>query len=221
MLGFNGTCCRKFFLKILWASAPAVRPFDQTCRFLLRQLRSFLRQTADVDEALLWMRISNIITLTLATQAPSVPKCRNCFEVFGFDILIDDQLKPWLLEVGPIRMSSGQLLSLRPSAAGNCFSGTTLRNLCTKYPNSASALLCNPQCCSVKPPMLWFHVSVFRKFCVVPPSFIVTVQLFAFVRWISAPRWAWIARRTSSPSVPCWTTWSTCSISKVRVSFSK
>nr|CAB3267353.1 probable tubulin polyglutamylase TTLL1 [Phallusia mammillata] len=69
------------------------------CKWTLSQLRSFLRQSGDIDETLLWMRISNIITLTLATQAPSVPKCSNCFEVFGFDILVDDNMKPWLLEV--------------------------------------------------------------------------------------------------------------------------
>ena len=64
------------------------------------QLRSYLRQMDAVDEMLLWFRICNIVTSTLATQAPSVPKCRSCFEVFGFDILIDEQMKPWLLEVG-------------------------------------------------------------------------------------------------------------------------
>lgn len=28
-----------------------------------------------------------------------VPHRNNCFQLFGFDIMIDDKLNPWLLEV--------------------------------------------------------------------------------------------------------------------------
>lgn len=28
-----------------------------------------------------------------------VPSRRNCYELFGFDVMLDDQLNPWLIEV--------------------------------------------------------------------------------------------------------------------------
>lgn len=68
------------------------------CKWTLSQFRSYLRGV-EVDDALLWQRIHNIVTMTLLAFAPSVPQYPNCFELFGFDILIDDTLKPWLLEV--------------------------------------------------------------------------------------------------------------------------
>lgn len=69
------------------------------CKWTLTQLRHFFRQMDNIDETLLWQRITNIVVLTLLTQAPTVPKAQSCFELFGFDILIDQNLKPWLLEV--------------------------------------------------------------------------------------------------------------------------
>ncbi|XP_068088157.1 probable tubulin polyglutamylase TTLL2 [Hyperolius riggenbachi] len=68
------------------------------CKWTLGQFRSYLR-SVEVDDLLLWQKINNIVTMTLLAIAPSVPQYPNCFELFGFDILIDDTLKPWLLEV--------------------------------------------------------------------------------------------------------------------------
>ncbi|KAL4232807.1 putative tubulin polyglutamylase ttll2 [Mactra antiquata] len=68
------------------------------CKWTLTQLRYYFHQNS-LDDRLLWARIANIIILTLLIQAPQVPKEKNCYELYGFDILIDDKMKPWLLEV--------------------------------------------------------------------------------------------------------------------------
>ncbi|XP_060585732.1 uncharacterized protein LOC132741554 [Ruditapes philippinarum] len=68
------------------------------CKWTLTQLRYYFHQN-NLDDTLLWSRVTNIIILTLLIQAPQVPKEKNCYELYGFDILIDEKLKPWLLEV--------------------------------------------------------------------------------------------------------------------------
>ncbi|KAK3096729.1 hypothetical protein FSP39_002748 [Pinctada imbricata] len=68
------------------------------CKWTITQLRYYFHQN-HIDDNILWIRIVNIIVLTLLIQAPQVPKFHNCFELYGFDILIDENLKPWLLEV--------------------------------------------------------------------------------------------------------------------------
>ena len=47
----------------------------------------------------LWARIKAIVTLTLLSIAADVPDNGGCFELLGYDVIVDAALKPWLLEV--------------------------------------------------------------------------------------------------------------------------
>ncbi|KAH8256633.1 hypothetical protein KR026_008673, partial [Drosophila bipectinata] len=48
---------------------------------------------------MLWHRISDTIRHSLDAVAPVMANDRHCFEVYGYDIIIDNCLKPWLIEI--------------------------------------------------------------------------------------------------------------------------
>ena len=61
----------------------------------------------NVNDEKLFAKIKDIIVKTIISSEPvlnnafdmHVPFRSNCFQLFGFDIMIDDELNPWLLEV--------------------------------------------------------------------------------------------------------------------------
>ncbi|ORX76957.1 TTL-domain-containing protein [Anaeromyces robustus] len=69
------------------------------CKWSLKKLRNYFKEN-DIDFEIIWNKIKAIIILTLL---PAIYETKDdnsqCFELFGFDIIIDNSLKPWLLEV--------------------------------------------------------------------------------------------------------------------------
>lgn len=51
----------------------------------------------NVDE--IWSRICALIIKSLVAVDDKIPFQPSCFEVYGYDVLIDEDLRPWLIEV--------------------------------------------------------------------------------------------------------------------------
>jgi len=62
------------------------------------QLRSYFVNFGH-DYDLMWAQIEQIIILTCISLCSLVPDLKCCFELLGFDIMLDETMKPWLLEV--------------------------------------------------------------------------------------------------------------------------
>ncbi|KAI8822506.1 tubulin-tyrosine ligase family-domain-containing protein [Fimicolochytrium jonesii] len=69
------------------------------CRWTFARLREWFKLT-NRNWDVTWKRILGTIIVTLLPVAADVPPVpAGCFELYGFDVLVDETLKPWLLEV--------------------------------------------------------------------------------------------------------------------------
>ena len=69
-------------------------------KWSIENLRFYLEQTrgkAATDKC--WDEIKNIIYISLKSVQSVIINDKHCFEMYGYDILIEDNLKPWLIEV--------------------------------------------------------------------------------------------------------------------------
>jgi tubulin polyglutamylase TTLL9 len=73
---------------------------DTGGKWELRRLKSYLssKHGAEATDRS-FTAMQDIILLSLQAVAKSMMADRHCFELYGYDILIDEALKPWLIEV--------------------------------------------------------------------------------------------------------------------------
>ncbi|XP_018026863.1 uncharacterized protein LOC108682243 [Hyalella azteca] len=107
-------------------------------------LSAFLRHLRGrgIDTAALMRSVEDVVIKSLLAAAYQMntaavmfmPHPRNCFELYGFDILIDEQLKPWVLEVNlspSLNIDQPLDLKIKSSMLADLFS-------------LAGILICNP-----------------------------------------------------------------------------
>uniref|UniRef100_H9GNV3 Tubulin--tyrosine ligase-like protein 9 n=1 Tax=Anolis carolinensis TaxID=28377 RepID=H9GNV3_ANOCA len=80
-------------------TAPDYDP-EKGCKWMIQKFRLFLtaKHGAEAVE-ILFSEMDNIFIKSLQSVQKVIISDKHCFELYGYDILIDQDLKPWLLEV--------------------------------------------------------------------------------------------------------------------------
>ncbi|XP_039759976.1 tubulin polyglutamylase ttll-4-like isoform X2 [Pararge aegeria] len=76
-------------------------------KWTLQTLFQYLKTEQNVDTEALWESIKDLVIKTIISGEASISSLTkanitsryNCYELFGIDVLLDEDLKPWLLEV--------------------------------------------------------------------------------------------------------------------------
>ncbi|XP_045779216.1 tubulin polyglutamylase ttll-4-like isoform X1 [Maniola jurtina] len=76
-------------------------------KWTLQTLFQYLKTEQNVDTDALWDSIKDLVIKTIISGEASISSLTkanitsryNCYELFGIDVLLDEDLKPWLLEV--------------------------------------------------------------------------------------------------------------------------
>ncbi|XP_069740798.1 probable tubulin polyglutamylase TTLL9 isoform X3 [Narcine bancroftii] len=91
-------------------TAPDYDP-EKGCKWLMQQLRQYLTAKHGTEAIeTLFRDMDNIFIKSLQSVQSLIINDKHCFELYGYDILIDKNLKPWLLEVNasPSLIASSQ-----------------------------------------------------------------------------------------------------------------
>ncbi|KAM9817715.1 putative tubulin polyglutamylase TTLL9 [Neosynchiropus ocellatus] len=99
---FLGSIHDKYMHLTNYAIQKQARDYDRhkPCKWQMQQLRSYLTaKHGRVVVETLFNSIDNIIIGSLNSVRDVMIKDKHCFELYGYDILLDESLKPWLLEV--------------------------------------------------------------------------------------------------------------------------
>ncbi|XP_071882427.1 probable tubulin polyglutamylase TTLL9 isoform X3 [Anas platyrhynchos] len=84
---------------------------EKGCKWMIQQLRQYLTAKHGAGSVeVLFADMDNIFIKSLQSVQKVIISDKHCFELYGYDILIDRNLKPWLLEVNasPSLIASSQ-----------------------------------------------------------------------------------------------------------------